>query len=621
MGSRVSLDTLAIEQAINGLKSSAHQIGATKALLQHSGIEAFSTVSGFRGVGQKFGHISSFNSAEAFEVLADHLLDAANVSATNLANAKTMDSSLGGRLGEIDGRPIQGPVPFEQSRLQQATVVNASATDIFKPRPNVGPQMSLPVLAQKLFASNLGAVAAESAHWAGVSTKLAGVINALYPVKHSLGTSLDTTWVQLADSRVNKIQRAAGQYLGHANQMAAHVQGLGTVTGAEQIEAAALLNAYTAASALPLVQKSIEAPYLAIFPTKTSAALQVTVPMFAKLLPDLADVPGDPFNIAEISSPTSPEFDRSPRPQVIQEALANAGHRDLAYAETPGEVIAAYGTPNPDMIEAISAGATKTQAASIAAPSMPPSLTPGLSAVTGAFSGGASTGAAPGGAVPGLGAMASAPGAGASAVRGGAAAAPGPLAGGGVQPAGAAGSAQGTSASGVGVGPSAHRGALGTAGSVPNGGLHAGSIPRGGFSTPLAGAGGTFGAGAAGGSFGGGMGFPFGGAAGAAGASMLGGGAAAGATPGAGQLGNGRDLAGNAGAGAHAAGQAGQQNRAVALGGAPVGAGAGANRGEGKRSSKVKAVTSAVEREGNLRALLGQAPLVLPTVIGSNVRD
>ena len=51
-------------------------------------------------------------------------------------------------------------------------------------------------------------------------------------------------------------------------------------------------------------------------------------------------------------------------------------------------------------------------------------------------------------------------------------------------------------------------------------------------------------------------------------------------------------------------------------------AGAGqSQQGKQRKAAKVQAVTSAVERDGNLRALLGEAPLVLPSVIGNNVRE
>lgn len=43
-------------------------------------------------------------------------------------------------------------------------------------------------------------------------------------------------------------------------------------------------------------------------------------------------------------------------------------------------------------------------------------------------------------------------------------------------------------------------------------------------------------------------------------------------------------------------------------------------RGKDDKKQRPKAVTSAVEGEGNIHALLGDAPLVNPGVIGFNVR-
>lgn len=74
-------------------------------------------------------------------------------------------------------------------------------------------------------------------------------------------------------------------------------------------------------------------------------------------------------------------------------------------------------------------------------------------------------------------------------------------------------------------------------------------------------------------------------------------------------------------AGAHgAASQNGQGARGGAFAAGPMAAGANRGRGRDKSGSKVRTVTSAVERDGNLKALLGDAPLLLPTVIGHNVR-
>ena len=56
-------------------------------------------------------------------------------------------------------------------------------------------------------------------------------------------------------------------------------------------------------------------------------------------------------------------------------------------------------------------------------------------------------------------------------------------------------------------------------------------------------------------------------------------------------------------------------------GGYGVGPVAGAGRGGQQKRGRVQAVTSAVEREGNLKALLGEAPEVVPGVIGAWVRE
>ena len=74
--------------------------------------------------------------------------------------------------------------------------------------------------------------------------------------------------------------------------------------------------------------------------------------------------------------------------------------------------------------------------------------------------------------------------------------------------------------------------------------------------------------------------------------------------------------------GASGGGSAGAGARGAVAGG-PGMYGAG-QRGAGaanRKRGKVQAVTSSVEREGNLKALLGEAPEVVPGVIGAWVRQ
>ncbi|AKE41694.1 hypothetical protein UL82_07665 [Corynebacterium kutscheri] len=70
---------------------------------------------------------------------------------------------------------------------------------------------------------------------------------------------------------------------------------------------------------------------------------------------------------------------------------------------------------------------------------------------------------------------------------------------------------------------------------------------------------------------------------------------------------------------ANSNGSAGRSGAPVA-GGMPMGAGGAAGAGS-NRTGKAKRVMSAVEREGDLRAILGERPKVVPGVIGAWVRD
>ncbi|WP_276907070.1 hypothetical protein [Corynebacterium riegelii] len=450
-------------------------------------------------------------------------------------------------------------------------LANAKAPSFAPTTPVVVPPMSLRVLERLLAASNVAAAEAEAANWTMAARALDESVMALFEVKNSFSTSMETAWVQRGDAHVNKIQRAGNVYARRADAMSAHTTALGSLASAETVMAAV---AATAAMALPpAMRPAYEAQYLAVFAPRATSQLAATVPSFAQLLPDLDQLSGNPFDIREVNAPDAPSFERSPLPKIIQESFRALGHADLARATTPNDVINAYGKVNPDVVEAIKAGATQTQAASLAAPSIPPSLTPGAGMAGGAPGNLASGGVGSG---PGLSTM--------SPGSVGSNAASASAAGGGAPAGGVAGGA-GSFGGGSSRGQQSHRGALsaGRAGGAASG-LAAG-IGAGGIA---------------------------GGQAGGIGAGGLGMGGFASGAP----------LAGP-GMGAGAGTAPGTQGRATAFAGGPMGiAGAGqSQQGKQRKAAKVQAVTSAVERDGNLRALLGEAPLVLPSVIGNNVRE
>ena len=558
MNQVVRLDVEALMRGISLLRKEAKTTRSSGREGVRSALATFSQLSGFRESGQMLGAVSAVNAPKSSFALASHMLDAAHVSEVNLKNMQRADDSLAGAFSAINFAN-QDSFSEWMGRMEASTgLSNAKAPSFAPTAPVVVPPMSLRVLERLLAASNVAAAEAEAANWTMAARALDESVMALFEVKNSFSTSMETAWVQRGDAHVNKIQRAGNVYARRADAMSAHTTALGSLASAETVMAAV---AAAAAMALPpAMRPAYEAQYLAVFAPRATSQLAATVPSFVQLLPDLDQLSGNPFDIREINAPDAPSFERSPLPKVIQESFRALGHADLARVTTPDDVINAYGKVNPDVVEAIKAGATQTQAASLAAPSIPPSLTPGAGMAGGVGSSPGLNAMAPG-SVGSTAASASAAGTGAPA--GGVAGGMGALGGGG-------GRAQQSNRSGrnpglrsdVANGLAAGAGAGGVAGGIGAGGA------------PLAGPG--MGAGA--------------------GASPL----------------------STSTTTAHAT-----QGRGTAFAGGPMGvAGAGqGQQGKQRKAAKVQAVTSAVEREGNLRALLGEAPLVLPSVIDGNVRE
>ena len=646
MSDRIFLDLEGVKRAVLVLRNQSTSLVDSLSGTDKRALSAFSTVSGFRGVGLRLGRVSEFYSVEALDALSNHLLDVAGVVEANLANVVGADDSLAGvfsRLGSVVA--VGGPGPEYASRMgevaAEAKAVNATASDFIPPSPMVGTQRDLVRLHHKLAGSNIAATAEDAAYWRALAARITETVEALYGVKSALASSLETRWVRRGDERLNRIQRAGGVYAMHAEAMAGHVEALGTTAAAEQVMAAAAV-ATAAATTDPVAKAAFEQQYLAAFPKRATASLATTVPEFTKLLPDLAHVSGARYAPDEVSSPQAPVFAHAPLPGGVRDALSANGYSELAHARTPGEVVSQFGQVNPDGLEAIAAGATPTQVAAATAPTMPPTLTPGTSNTTpAAYTPHTPSGVPAGGVIPT--ASVGTPGARAGSTKLNlphtpttphaptTSHAPGGASGGGSRRHGAThrGTTGGDTTAGVVGTPRTgqHTGSGGSRGGstihTPHAGAHSTGItphaPGAGRTssgvstgtplgttqpTPGAGSGSGFAGSNAGGSHAGGSHGGGSGQGGYAGSGTTSGGS----TPG-------------AGVGGNTAGVSSQQ-RAMAFGGAPMGIGSAGGRGQSeKKPGKVKAVTSAVEREGNLRALLGDAPLVLPPVIGHNVRN
>ncbi|MCT2338772.1 hypothetical protein [Corynebacterium sp. p3-SID1056] len=516
------------------------------------------------------------------------MADVLRVSAENTSRA---DGSVAGLLGSIGVVERSGGAGAVAGLMGQTLSQYENANSFANPRPAAGAQGSLPVLHQQLMATQVAQATAAAAFWGQNAALVQSVVAQLPAVAGMLADSAETAFVAGAINKLGEVSRVGQEYVARSVLMQGHATGLAQVAGAEQLMAHGAMAVW---AGLPGPSRALfEQSYLGVFPPRLTASLQAAVPVFDRLLPDLGSIPGDGVAVADMPSPQVPGFGESPLPRTLRDAFTAAGLGVLGQAVTPSQVVGEYGLPTPEVLEQVAAktpaGAAGTEAASVGLGQLAPTgagVGAGLAPTTGA-----------GGGVGTLGQ----PGAAGLGMPGG----PGGAGVGGVAPtvaAGAGGAGAGGSAGGVAgpVGAGAGAGAGGGRGAGAQGARGRGRVPR----DAHAGA-------AVGGALGAGAGIAGAGAGIGAGRGVAGFGA--GVPGGAGQV------PGAAAAAGSATGAGGGRAGGVMAAG-PMGAGGGRG-GQGKSRAKVKAVTSAVERDGNLEALLGQSPLVLPTVIGHNVRE
>lgn len=575
-----------VRSAIEKLKDASVIFGDERFALGNLGAGSFSQVSGLDESGSMHGTIRSDNEPEATKGLTQHFRNAVDLLTAQLTGYQMADNSFADVLGNV-GQSVMGKsleAVIENVSTEQPTVNNFTATN-----PVAGKPFSLDTLNTELIATDVASMSGMSTDWADTAATIGEALSYIPGAIADLQGSSETESIAKAIENLGQIETAGGEYMANASALSTHTASLVTVTEANALQVAAAL---AVARAIPnaSLAKTFEETFLTAFSPKLTTELVPVTPLFTQLLPELGAPNGNGTNQSGTAGAGTPTFEDTPLPKIVQQALSNAGYRDLAYASTPSQVVEQFGRPNPDMLQSIAAGATPTQAATAAAPSMPPSLT----GLTGGAGGGAGVGAGggAGAGLPGMGQLGSL-GAGAGT--------------------GLAGGAGAGAAAGIGPGGS---GGFGGPAMAPLGGAGRGAAgSAGGLGGALGGARG--GAGLSGAGAGGRLGGVGGAGAGAVAGPLGGFGAGSGAGMGTGAIGQG----GNAFVGGGQAGNGAGARGAVAGGPGMYGAGhRGAGANSGKRG-KVQAVTSAVEREGNLKALLGEAPEVVPGVIGDWVRQ
>ena len=591
MNQRINLDVESVLNAARTLEGLSNSLSKDITGAFYGGLPGFSTVSGLDGVGRTHSRVSSGSAPEANRVLGEWLQTVADVLRVSAENTSRADGSVAGLLGSIGVVERAGGAGAVAGLMGQTLSQYENANSFANPRPAAGAQGSLPVLHQQLMATQVAQATAAAAFWAQNAALVQSVVAQLPAVAGMLADSAETAFVAGAINKLGEVFRVGQEYVARSVLMQGHAAGLAQVAGAEQVLAHGALAVW---AGLPGPSRALfEQSYLGVFPPRLTASLQPVVPVFDRLLPDLGSIPGDGFAVADMPSPQAPGFGESPLPRTLRDAFTAAGLGALGQAVTPSQVVGEYGLPTPEVLEQVAAktpaGVAGTQAASVGLGQLAPTgagAGAGLAPTTSAGVGGVGALGQPGAA--GLGMPGGAGGAGVGGVP------PTVTAGAGGAGVGSAGGVAGP----VGAGAGAGAGAGGGRGAGAGRGRMSRDAHAGAAGAAGAAVGGALGAGA--GIAGAGMG---------AGRGVAGFGAG---VPGAGQV------PGTAAAAGSATGAGGGRAGGVMATG-PMGA--GGRGGQGKSRAKVKAVTSAVERDGNLEALLGQSPLVLPTVIGHNVRE
>lgn len=659
---RLFVETDGVQKAVQLVRAAASNLKGSRNLGVASSLRSFSTVGGLDTAGDTLGGISDERAPEATEALAIYLTGIAESLQRALDNTMGTDESLArfiaSRGDSLGARALANSDALAHlgSALKP---VDPKTNSFATPTAMAGSESSINSLDGKLGSTDQNLALDASRFWESNATLIQNAVEELEQAQHALSSSSETLWVANAMETIAQVQRAGLEYAANSQALTGHTASLAATVTQEQLLTSAAAATYNTIED-PKEKAAFESAFLSSFSSRLTSNLVPTTPQFNRLLPDPKALPGDPFAIPALSAPAPVDYEPAPLPKPVREALTQNGFGDLAHATTPAEVVQQFGHPDRDMLKTIAAGDTRTHAASaVLAPPAPSAAAP-------VGSGGAGLGAAPVSVAPswanpaGTAVAAGVPGATpARAGGGGSALSPVPGMGAGMGPGtgGAAGGASRHAAPGIsgGMAPGHHtasgrggqthgeaRGLNGRAGGTqlpgsahqlagthPGGpssrsgsGLGAGSsFARSGGSAGFAGSPGSHGAGNTGMSTGfhAGAGSPAAGGPGSAGGLS---GAHGGAGSGFGHPGHGAAGAANS----HSAGSAyGNQSGANAHRPGVVAAGpmAGASRqqrNDGGKPSKVKTVTSAVERDGNLRALLGEAPLTLPNVIGFNVR-
>ncbi|MDO5097168.1 MAG: hypothetical protein Q4D85_00310 [Corynebacterium sp.] len=556
------INSASFESAFNGIKNAQLNAKETYGIALRGTLNgAFSPLSGLRELGVNHAQVIQGGLGSARDVLASFrdLVDWLGVNLRlNHVAFTGHDLALSRGLDTADSGGT-----FEHDVAEFASKPAASFADFPFLPPTPVPSVSLETLVAQLGATQSGQAAQAAADWQSMATHATNIAAQLDSIAGQLSSQNQGIAALRATAGMKATAAKASYFAANATEMARSVGVLSTIAPHFHTQASQALSALQTI-ANPAEKEAAEKLYLTAFHGVYSGALSQAVPVIRNLMIDnSAGVGGGSAAIGSDSTGAPP----SPATSTLHPVGMGTQAASTATLPTTGGV-GAPAAPAPGMppITGLPTGAGAGGSGASAHAPVFSGLTPGVSGGRGGISGGS---------VPASGGLRH----GHSATSGGRS---------------NAGTGMGAGMSGIG--------GYGMAGGIGSAGMRGGTGGAGGR---------AFGAGGSGGpGFGGGAG----GGVGAAPKTPHG-------------TGNGSSVGNSAGAGgvksAAGAGGANSGGRAgTPMVGAPIG-GQNNNNNENQRKRKkpIRGITASVERDANLKALLGEQPKVIPGVIGSWVRE
>ncbi|MHA2788608.1 hypothetical protein ACXZ66_05610 [Corynebacterium sp. S7] len=574
----------------------------------------FSTVSGLDDAGLTHSTILDKDAIASQKAFADRFANASNTLSTNLADFIDGDQAIAGTLSSLG---VKHPIGDKLSSLRSSGPArNTDTLPFHASLPMVARPSSLIALCGQFAATNFAIPAGMTTDWTSLASTITAAAASLDGVLADLHSSAETDAISQAIANITTLRNTGLAFASNASLMAGHTTGLGTGSLGLGQQTASVGATYQALMVVrPDAAALLEQTYLNAFPGMATAALAPSIPAISQLLPGMNDPSGASAQIGGAAQRV-PEPAELPLPPSVAAAMNEMGYSTAARMSNPQSLADEFLRTGPEQLEQVLAGQAPTTTATTGV-AMPPTLNPGGQGLPGALPN-ASGATNPAASMTGASAF---PG----TLPQGASNSAGPAAsmarGQGMQPFGNLGQASSPFGAGNGANSASRSNPIGrglgaVANRAPNSAIRGSgtnssgansSGPHGAFGTPRPGF----------------FGSP---------STAFGSGHAPGNGSNTGQFSNVNNPHagpgnGSPGASAHSNHPSNhttnQHTNQNSRGMVPAGMAQAGRNGGGPKSTAgaVKKVTSAVEREGNLKALLGPGPEVVPGVIGAWVRE